>query len=100
MFTSSGFVYEWSIATQSTSWTIERIAFSGSEVGIFICFKYFMGSVFSTNRLTDLPSELSSLEHLQIINLSMNKYVCSRNSAKNNQIFLLDLCDYQLLCMN
>ena len=31
-------------------------------------------SVSSTNRLTDLPMELSALEHLQIINLSMNKY--------------------------
>jgi hypothetical protein len=87
MFTSSGFVYQWFIATQSTSWTIERIAFFGSEVGIFIYSKHFFGSVFSTNRLTDLPSELSSLEHLQIINLSMNKYGCSRNSAKNNKIF-------------
>jgi len=30
-------------------------------------------NIFSSNRLTDLPSALSSLEHLQIINISMNK---------------------------
>lgn len=34
---------------------------------------------FSTNRLTDLPVELRTLEHLQIINLSMNKSVDQRD---------------------
>ena len=61
--------------------------------------KYCIDLIGSNNRLSDLPMELSTLENLQIIHLSMNKYVLHDDFVRKEKDFLFeDLFDYQLFC--
>ena len=73
IFVAFRFLFERLTSIESFGGKIKRITILRFKVRWNNSIFSWRNFLFSTNRLTDLPMELSQLEHLQIINLSMNK---------------------------